>query len=116
MLGIMNAGQEIVDEGNPSLKLTPVAHSAMLVSSIIEGSVMDNAESGKTEFAARYHVPYFEAIEADEKSDMLVRIAYSSSNWNEVVEWLDANTDEVTEFLEWNQRYDVWQGAVITSD
>lgn len=41
---------------------------------------------------------YFEAIEADEKTDMLVRIAYSSSNWNEVVEWLDADTDEVTEF------------------
>jgi tetratricopeptide (TPR) repeat protein len=115
MLGVANAAADIVDEEDPKPKLTPVARAAMLVGSIVEGSQMGNEKPGKREFAARYYVPYFASVDATEMTDTLIYIAYSSSNWDEVVEWLATNAERVADFKARDERYDVWQGAAITN-
>lgn len=114
MLSLLRASQDIVDDKHPD-KLTPIKQASMLVLSMIESAIDANEDPGKEEFAARYYLPYFKAIQDRAEIEVMVPVVYTSSNWDEVTQWLEANSVAVSAFLTWSQGYDQWQGATITN-
>jgi hypothetical protein len=114
MLSLLSASQGIVNDKHP-VKLTQLKQSSMLVSSVLESAINANENPGKEQFAARYYLPYFKAIQDRADLEAVVHIVYTSSNWDEVTGWLKDNAPAVAAFLKWSQVYDQWQGVAITN-